>query len=197
MIFAPFLAGLLRGPACLLLLVTLAIPSFAGPINLGTWYEFGFTTPGVLATGCDPNDPSGPFCPPSSGTPVTALTAPPWTFSSTLPTLLTVTDAFLSGDQFQVFDLTTSLGNTSVPTPGIDCGDDPVPCLATTGVSSRVFPLAAGSHSLTIRPTIADFGSAYLRVDTAVPEPAMMLPVAAGLLFCCETARRMRRRRLL
>src|SRR6266481_5981830 len=89
----------------------------AGPIPLGTFHEFAFTTAGTPATGCDPADPAGPFCIPSSGTPTNFINAPPWTFLAPVQgAILTVTDAFQAGDRFQVFDFGASIGLTSVPT---------------------------------------------------------------------------------
>src|SRR6185503_13661924 len=91
-----------------------AAPAMADPIPFGTWLEFGFGTAGTPATGCDPADPSGGFCISSSGTPTTFLGAPPWTFQAPVQgAVLLVTDAFLAGDRFQVFDFGLSIGLTS------------------------------------------------------------------------------------
>src|SRR5205807_246059 len=96
------------------------------------------------ATGCDPADPAGPFCIPSSGTPTEFLDAPPWTFvAPAAGALLTVTDAFLAGDRFQVFDFGASLGLTSAPVGNADCGDDPIPCLALIALAWVAKPAAA------------------------------------------------------
>lgn len=156
----------------------------AGPVTPGVYSEFSFGSVGTLARGCDPADPLGSFCVSSSGTPSVLLTAPPWTFSAPVGgATLTVTDAFLSGDRFQVFDFGISLGLTSAPGTGANCGDDPAVCLATPGISKGVFALAAGGHSLTITPTLSlGGGSGYLRVD-AVPEPSTWLLLTTGLLL--------------
>jgi hypothetical protein len=156
----------------------------AGPILFGVFYEFSFTDPGVGALGCDPADPAGDFCIPSSGTPTTFLDAPPWTFDAVEGTVLTVTDAFTSGDQFEVLDFGVPIGFTSLPVLGLDCGDDPVPCLATAGISSAVFILGAGGHSITITPLQAPDGggSGYLRITGVVPEPGTWSSLAVGLL---------------
>jgi hypothetical protein len=166
--------------------LALAAPVSAGPITFGDWLEFSVSDPGVDATGCDPNDPNGPFCIPSGGTPTLFLDAPPWTFTAPATgATLTVTDAFESTERFELFDFGVSLGLTSLPaaTAVIDCGDDPLVCLATAGMSHGTFTLAAGAHSLTIVPTLSEGGAGYLRVAaaTAVPEPAVVGLLALAL----------------
>ncbi|MGJ5819544.1 beta-propeller fold lactonase family protein [Paludibaculum fermentans] len=177
-----------RAVFCVLVFsLMLAMHASASVITFGTYQEFGFTDAGVQATGCDPADPAGPFCIESSGTVIVLLGSVPWTFTAPAGgAVLTVTDAFLSGDRFEIFDFGTSVGLTSVPVDNIDCGDDPVPCLATPGVSSGVFNLAAGNHSLTITPTISNGGgSGYLFVDAPttsnVPEPDSWVLLCLGL----------------
>src|SRR5262249_42406144 len=99
--------------------------AFASPIALGTWYEFGFE-PGHLpqVDGCLPVDPTGVACrAPDPGVVSSFLDSPPWTFSSPIPSTFTITDAFLSGDSFQVFDNGPSIGSTNVvPMFGGTCG---------------------------------------------------------------------------
>jgi len=141
-------------PALMLMaLAWLAIqPVQADPISLGVFEEFAFTTAGTPATGCDPADPAGPFCISSSGTPTDFIGAPPWTFTAPAGGVeLTVVDAFTSGDRFTVFDLGASLGLTSAPPSNVDCGDDPVVCLAS-GLSQGHFSLAAG-NCVVIKPS--------------------------------------------
>ncbi len=159
-------------------------PLYGGPITSGVYWEFSFTDAGIQARGCDP-DPLGGFCVASSGTPTSFLDAPPWTFAAPASgSVLTVTDAFESGDRFQIFDFGLSLGLTSAPgAMTVDCGDDPVVCLATTGVSHGMFGLAPGNHSISITPTLsAGGGSGYFAVDaaTAIPEPGTWLLLAIG-----------------
>ncbi|HEV7796875.1 MAG TPA: hypothetical protein VGO73_01870, partial [Pyrinomonadaceae bacterium] len=136
----------------------------------GPWIEFGFAGTGSSATGCSPADPTGIACSPSSGGNSVFGTAPPWTFTAPAGGAnLTVTDAFLRGDQFEVFDFGVSIGATSLPATTGDCGSDPDPCLADAGVSHRVFPMAAGPHSITIKMKASPFsiGAAYFRIDAA------------------------------
>jgi hypothetical protein len=70
-----------------------------------------------------------------------------------------------------VFDGATSLGVTSPPGTG-SCGDNPSTCFADPNASHGVFNLPAGTHSITIKPTVSPFagGAAYFRVDP--PDPA-------------------------
>jgi hypothetical protein len=182
-------------PLLLFAMLILASPALATPISLGIWNEFGFSTVGTLATGCDPADPAGPFCIPSGGTPTSFAGAPPWTFNSAVATQLTVTDAFTIGDRFQIFDFGVSIGLTSAPVGSGDCGDDPVPCLANPNVSHALFNLAAGAHSITIIPTLAPSGggAGYFIVNTAaaaVPEPSTWLLLGSGLITLVCVRRR-------
>ncbi|HUB33430.1 MAG TPA: PEP-CTERM sorting domain-containing protein [Bryobacteraceae bacterium] len=102
--------------------------------------------------------------------------------------VLEVTDEFLDGDQFAVFDNGTLLGDTSVPTnDGSTCGENPDSCFADPLWSSGTFSLGAGSHSITIETILSPYGSggAALRIDPApVPEPSsfLLLGTIAGLI---------------
>jgi hypothetical protein len=167
-----------------------ARPVAASPINLETWYEFDIIGAGPTL-GCLPADPNGDFCIPSGGTPTSFAPAPAWTFTSLQPVAFTVTDAFQSGDQFEIFDFGVSLGFTSAPAirPPVNCGSDPVTCLATAGISSGVFALAAGSHSLTIASVTDNIGGAYFQAS-AVPEPASLVLLGSGLLGVIARVRR-------
>ena len=163
--------------------------SHAGPIAAGPFYEFGFLG-ASFATGCDPADPGGQFCTPSSGTPTSFLDAPPWTFTAPFGGLaLTVTDVFQAGDRFDVYDFGALIGSTSTPTGSADCGDDPVPCLADPNISKRLFNLAAGNHSITIYASSADSGVGYLRA-AAIPEPSSFLSLCIGALGLLWAMRR-------
>lgn len=160
----------------------------AGPIAFGSFLQFSFDAVGAPVKGCDPADPLGNFCIPSSGTVTGFLDAPSWTFNAPAGgASLTVVDAFVAGDEFQVFDFGVLVGATSLSSgrPVPDCGDDPVVCLATAGMSKGVFALAPGAHALTLVSTrlFDTLGSAYLRVDVAnrVSEPASLALVLGAL----------------
>ena len=175
----------------------LASPVYAGPILSDTWYEFSFGAPGTSATGCSPVDPAGDFCVPSSGTPTTFLDAPPWTFTAGAGgAVLTVTDAFDSDDQFEILDFGVPIGFTSFPGAIVNCGDDPVPCLADPDMSHGFFLMVAGNHSITIAPSAGGFGAGYLIVESAqvVPEPATLVLLGTGTAI---TVWRKHRRRSL
>lgn len=182
--------------ACAATAAALCVAAQAGPIAFDTFGQFAFDGVGNEATGCQPADPAGPFCLPSGGTPTVFLDAPAWTFSiGAGSTILTVVDAFLGLDRFEVFDFGVSLGLTSaIPAGGApaDCGDDPVVCLADAGMSKGFFALGAGNHSITIRLAQGDVGSAYLHVAeaAAVPAPATLALLLGGLGGLWQARRR-------
>jgi hypothetical protein len=146
----------------------------ASPVATGVWYQFSFTEVGVDARGCQPADPGGLGCLASDGTPTTFAPAPPWTFDiGPLGGELVVTDAFLYGDSFDIFNFGALLGSTPFVATNGGCGSDPVVCAADPLASTGLFALAPGSYSLTIQPNaVLSSGSAYFRV-TQVPEPGL------------------------
>ena len=119
-----------------------------------------------------------------AGTP--AATSPgPWTFDlGAFTGILDVTDVFLAGDVFEVFDSGGSIGLTSVPstdnwTNNIDFA------FADPRWSSGSFAMGPGAHSISINTVQNpyDYGSGYLRVnqgEPVIPEPASL--VVWGLL---------------
>jgi hypothetical protein len=157
-----------------------AVDAASVTIN-GPWYEFSFADLGNDALGCFPTDPDGIDCIPSSSGNSLFAGAAPWTYTTQADTVLTVTDAFLRGGAFEVFDNGALIGTTPLVAATGGCGDDPIPCLADPLVSHNSFLLGPGNHSTTIRPTALPApGSAYFRVD-AVPEPSTIFLSAIGL----------------
>jgi hypothetical protein len=96
----------------------------------------------------------------------------PFTFSSSAPVVVKVTDVLCRGDQFEVFDFGVSIGTTpAVPVQECDTEPfvgDPDVAFEDPSFSHGSFVLGPGSHSITI-VVIADpfgFGSGYIRVDS-------------------------------
>ena len=191
------MAQLLRRGVCLLVMVGLALlsgptlaqqggngisptlipgPSHRGPVTVNDplWTEFSFFGLGAFAIGCQPADPAGGICTPSSGSNSQFGDAPPWTLTTAVPVTLTVTDCFDIADGFEIFDNAVSIGFTSVPgTGGGFAGSDPDGCLIDPDSSSGTFVLAPGSHSITIQVAYGNSGAAYFRADTAPAAPTL------------------------
>ena len=168
--------------------MAVAVPSAAqaAPILLNQWYTFSF---GGLGSAL--GDGSGV----TLGVNPAAIAAPgtPWDFTTVGPAQLVVSDGFNSGDRFELFDNLSSLGLTSTPTGGGNCGSDITACLADITISKGTFILGAGSHSLT--GTIAasfGAGAGFFQVAdiTAVPEPVTFSIFGAGLLGAAAMRRR-------
>lgn len=137
----------------------------ADPVTVptaGPWQEFLFFGPGSSAVGCLSGGCAGP------GMNAVFAGDPPWTFTAGAGgAIISVTDAFLKGDRFEIFDGASSLGVTSVPAATGACGPDPDPCFADPGVSTGVFWVGPGAHSITIKAIASPFGSgaAYFKVE--------------------------------
>jgi hypothetical protein len=137
----------------------------------GPWVEFSFGVQGSFAQGCAPADPAGPGCTPSSAGNSVFGGPPPFTF--TLPDqggVLTVTDAFANGDEFEAFDSGASIGRTSTVAIAGSCMPDstnPDDCLEDPASSSAAFALGPGDHEITIQAVASPFGAgaAFLRAD--------------------------------
>ncbi|HUK12272.1 MAG TPA: hypothetical protein VLW17_03140 [Thermoanaerobaculaceae bacterium] len=112
------------------------------------------------------------------GTAPTPCLENPFTFNvGDAGAVLKVTDAFVDGDQFAVYDNLVLLGNTSAATDdGTQDGSNPDAAFVDPKFSHGTFALGPGSHSITIT-TIAEAtcpdcsdGSGFLRLDpTAIP----------------------------
>jgi hypothetical protein len=164
-----------------------AVPTQATPITVGNpdWYEFSFGTIGWTAGGCL----LGNCVPGSGGTQFVG--DPPWTFTG--GAMITVQDAFLSGDQFTLYDNGVNVFTTSDPTLGGSYCDNPNLCMSDLHFSTGAIELGDGNHSLTFRVVTSPFdgGSAFFRADP-VPEPASLMLLGTGAL---GLAARYRRRR--
>lgn len=124
----------------------LAGTAAAAALTAGTWQFFQFTVAGSTATGS------------------------PFTFTSSVAAVVTVTDAFCGGDRFTVSDGVTVLGTTStVPVegcPGTNISD-PDLALANPAFSHGFFAVGAGAHSIGVVASTSPYngGGAYIRYD--------------------------------
>lgn len=93
----------------------------------------------------------------------------PFTFTLTQTGYLSVTDAFIDGDRFEVWDGTTLIGTTSVPLDDGQFQGNPDLAFQTGRFSWGQYPLATGAHSINIRviqeATGITGGEGALRVD--------------------------------
>jgi hypothetical protein len=142
----------------------------ADAVSLGTWYEFAFGLAPSFAYQFN-----GP--------------APPWTYSESFGTRLTVTDIDNEGDMFTVYDNGSAIGSTStVANTGITMNVyDPDTALTIPELSHGIFDFSPGSHSITIQIVqnalgLID-GAAYFRVDSAaVPLPPTVYLLGGSLV---------------
>ncbi|MGV6826545.1 MAG: hypothetical protein ACWA5Q_06180 [bacterium] len=139
------------------------------PTN-GQWLRFSFDGPGSFGT----DNGDGP---------------PPWTFEfGDEGGTLYVTDCFLNGDRFEIFDNNVSIGTTDVPANDTDSVSNADACYADPNYSQGAFELGPGAHSITIQAITSPHGSggAFFRVQgPPAPVPtvgALGLGLLAGLL---------------
>ncbi|SFB17395.1 VPLPA-CTERM protein sorting domain-containing protein [Poseidonocella pacifica] len=153
--------------AALALLTALPAAATVVPVN-GGWVRFNFGDVGSSFSG------------------------EPFTFTLAQSGKLKVTDAFLDGDRFEIFNFGTSLGFTSVPDyDEVDVGRDFDAAFAEPRWSSGTWALGAGSYSITGLVTLSPYehGAAALMVST-VPVPAALPLLVAALGGLGFTARR-------
>ena len=108
---------------------------------------------------------------------------PEYTYDTSSWTCLKVTDGWLSGDQFEVYDFGSLIGATSIPTTtGDQIYNDWDAAFADSRWSSGEFVLAPGSHSITLLAVSNpyDGGMGALRADTCA---APTVPAPAGILL--------------
>ena len=115
---------------------------------------------------------------------------PPWTMDCGAGScLFTAVDGGLSLSQFEVFDFGGSIGTTSVPIPGSNCGfDDPDACLADPALSSGEFCLGPGTHSITMNQILNDdpgngWIKALLRPGVLCAIGGMSIPIDSTALL--------------
>jgi hypothetical protein len=185
----------MRSVLAAVMLSVLAAPAglFADTLLPNQWYEFSFTTAGIQALGCYPADqsPTALNCLPSAGNNAIFAPTPTWEFvvAANSATLI-VTDAFLYGDSFDVYDGGVKIFSTpTVAYTGTGCMSNPVVCLADPNSSHASFVLGSGLQPITITPNeIGDAGAAYFELVETIPTPeppelAPMLLTAVGGLF--------------
>lgn len=121
-----------------------------------------------------------------------------FTFTSAASVAVKVTDAYVPGDRFQLFDNGKLIGTTSQLNGGsATWTDNPDTAFASGKFSSGIFALGAGTHSLVLEniqsPTGYPGGSAFFRVDAGgnggggsvssvdTPEPGTLALVGLGV----------------
>lgn len=120
-----------------------------------------------------------------------------WAFDLPAGYSLYVTDAFLSGDQFAVYNDGVLLGLTSYVPTGASGFYDPQVSYDSGLYSRGEFPLSAGYYGnihLLIELSPHGSGGAFIKIDhsslSPVPEPATMFLFGAGLLGFTAVRRR-------
>lgn len=117
----------------------------------------------------------------------------PFTFTTTGNACVSVTDAFLKSDEYEVFDFGQSLGTTS---PGVpDDGNsqtDPDSAFADPEYSSGTFAVGTGSHSIDVQRTVGlpGLAAAFIRADSPGTSFCDLGEVSAGLDFPTTGERR-------
>ncbi|MFA7441709.1 MAG: PEPxxWA-CTERM sorting domain-containing protein [Sphingomonadaceae bacterium] len=109
-----------------------------------------------------------------------AIENEPFIFTLTGPGVFKITDAFLSGDQFEIFINGVSHGLTSVPVAGSNVSDDYAAAFASPAFSSASYQLGAGAYSVTGIVTLSSRGGGGGAEVVAVPEPATWAMLIAG-----------------
>ncbi len=120
-----------------------------------------------------------------------------WAFDLPAGYSLYVTDAFLSGDQFAVYNDGVLLGLTSYVATGASGYEEPQGAYDSGLYSRGEFPLFAGYYGnihLFVELSPHGSGGAFIKIDhsslSPVPEPATMFLFGAGLLGFTAVRRR-------
>ena len=123
------------------------------------------------------------------------LTGNTITFSSTGSTVLQVTDAFISGENFQVVIDGTSYITPSVVPWAVVNVFDPNEAFANPGYSKGSWVLSPGAHTVDIFSQFTNNtgpnggGAAYVRAVSAVPDAPSFALIGAGLILVLTVAR--------
>jgi hypothetical protein len=179
------------GAAVMALSLCAAASAQAGAIlqDQSFWYAFEFDAQGAFAIAAPPSWTGGN---------VVAADDPAWTFNVAGGNVaFQVTDAWLKGDIFDVYDFGSFVGETSnVPQSNVGTTSNPDVAFADPTYSSASFAMGAGNHSITIKAAVNPYqppGEAYFRVksvDSVTPEPGAMPLMALGLIGLAVVARR-------
>ena len=165
------------GIAALVLVAGFVTPARPAAIVAGIWYEFQFLDSNTAAFGC-----TATTCVMSTAPNTSFAGDPPWTFTSATPVQFILTDAFLAGDNFELFNNGQSLGITPATNGFADCGDDPVACSMNPMVSHRIYNVPAGNDSFTINVLSSSAGAGTGFFMMPVPEPADWLLMSFAFL---------------
>jgi hypothetical protein len=167
-----------------LLIFLMTTSVYAGPINVDAgWYGFCFGGDGSAATaGCQ-----------NSGIGVSGNST---TFTTLVPVLFKITDAFDKGDQFEVY-INSVLTFTTPDVPVVGAAvSNPDLAFADLSYSHGSWLLNAGSYSINVFAYDSPWGGggAYLEVETAsVPEPTTILLLGLGLMGLAGVKRKMKK----
>jgi hypothetical protein len=179
--------------AVILSTVVFALPASAENIDSfidGPWLRFKFLESGSYATGgCTAETGCEPMV--ETNYVYVELGDSPWEIRLDGAALFRITDAFMKGDTYAVYDNgvekpileTPGVAEFSMFLPGFD---NPEFCYEDPSFSHGAIVLAPGEHSLTIQVLYSPFGygDAYFRIDriVAAPEPLSIMLLGSGLL---------------